>query len=238
MLKCIYADTDSVMIAGVKTEEDGYKIETCINKCVKKYIEKEGVKDNRLNFEFEEYIERGIWVAKKRYACKKFNGSYKIMGFQMVRSDTQSLTKKVQETILHDILSGTSNKEIRDYYYNIKDGVLKGEYNSEIGIPRKFTKELDKYANSTAVRGASYSNNVFNTNIGAGDKCLIYHIKHTGSSEPTDAIALTDDMTIPEGYTIDIKKHWERIDKALLPVLNDLDILEKEKQTGLDAFLF
>jgi DNA polymerase elongation subunit (family B) len=164
------------------------------------------------------------------------DGRYKIAGFQLKRSDTQALTKDVQETILHQILSGKNKAETREYYHRIKDEVLSGEHQYEIGIPRKFTKGLDKYADGTAIRGARYSNEQLGTHIGAGSKCLIYHIRNT-SHNPTDAIALEDDMDIPEGYTINITKHWERIDKALYPLLDDLGILEKTKQQSLEAFL-
>ena len=55
--------------------------------------------------------------------------------------------------------------------------------------------------------------------------------------DDTDSIALEDGMDIPDGFNIDLKKHWARIDKALFPLLDDLGILEKQKQIGLDAFL-
>lgn len=235
----IYGDTDSVFVAGIDHRDDGDKLESTINSAYDSFSADHGLLDHRLRIEFEEYTQSALIVKKKRYAMKRGDGTYKIAGFQLKRSDTQELTKEVQEDILHNILSGTSKSEIRDYYHKIKDGVLKGEHNTSIGIPRKFTKGLDKYADGTAIRGARYSNEHFGTHIGAGDKCLIYHVKQVASNmDTTDAIALEDDMPIPEGYTIDLKKHWERINKALQPVLDDLGMLELTKQTTLMEMVF
>jgi DNA polymerase-2 len=234
----IYGDTDSVFVSGIQSIHNAELLETDINAHYDSYIRDIGLTSHRLRIEFEDFASRAIMVAKKRYAMKLSDGGYKIAGFQLKRSDTQALTKEVQEAFLHDILSGTPKKEIRNHYYKIKEGVLAGKFNQQIGIPRKFTKRLDKYADGTAIRAASYSNKHFNTNIGAGDKCLIYHIKLvTINMDDTDSIALEDGMTIPDGFNIDYKKHWARIDKALFPLLDDLGILEKEKQSSLEAFL-
>ena len=230
----IYGDTDSVFVSGIDSIEYANNLETTINNSYDVYCHNCGLNSHRLRIEFEEFATRAIMVKKKRYAMKLSDGRYKIAGFQLKRSDTQPLTKSVQENILHDILSGISNKEVRDYYHDIKDGVLAGKYNDTIGIPRKFTKGLDKYANGFAIRGATYSNEHLSTHIGDGSKCFIYHIKY---NPDTDAIALEDDMSMPESIIIDLRKHWERIDKALFPLLDDLDILEKTKQQSLEAFL-
>lgn len=234
----IYGDTDSVFVSGIPSIDTASKLELSINNSYDNYIRACGLDTHRLRIEFEEFATRAIMVKKKRYAMKLADGRYKIAGFQLKRSDTQPLTKEVQETILHQILSGKSKDETRSYYYKIKDEVLTGKVNHLIGIPRKFTKRLDKYANGTAIRGASYSNKHFDTHIGAGDKCFIYHIKLvTINMDDTDSIALEDGMDIPDGFIVDLKKHWARIDKALFPLLDDLDILEKQKQSSLEAFL-
>lgn len=234
----IYGDTDSVFVSGVPGISAASDLELSINNSYDNYIRACGLDTHRLRIEFEEFATRAIMVAKKRYAMKLADGRYKIAGFQLKRSDTQALTKEVQEAFLHDILSGTPKKEIRNHYYEIKEGVLNGKFNKQIGIPRKFTKRLDKYADGTAIRAASYSNQHFGTHIGAGDKCIIYHIKLvTINMDDTDSIALEDGMDIPDGFNIDLKKHWARIDKALFPLLDDLGILEKQKQISLEAFL-
>ena len=234
----IYGDTDSVFVSGIPTISDAESLESRINAGYESLASDSGLTSHRLKIEFEDFATRAIMVKKKRYAMKLSDGDYKIAGFQLKRSDTQPLTREVQTNILHYILSGVPKKEIRKYYYEIKEEVLNGEWNSCIGIPRKFTKGLDKYADSSAIRGALYSNEHLGTHIGAGSKCLIYHIKQIKADLPTTvALALDDDMELPEGFTVDIRKHWERIDKALYPLLDDLGILEKTKQQSLEAFL-
>lgn len=232
----IYGDTDSVFVSGIPSVDHASRLEHSINEAYDAFAKKHSLNTHRLKIEFEEFTTKAIMVKKKRYAMKREDGTYKIAGFQLKRSDTQPLTKRVQEDILHAILSGNPKTEVRDYYYKIKDEVLSGQHTKEIGIPRKFTKELDQYADSTAIRGAIFSNNTLSTHIGAGDKCYIYHVKYSAIGV-TDAIALEDGMNIPEGITVDYKKHWERIDKALYPLLDDLGMLEKTKQSSLEAFL-
>ena len=235
--KVIYGDTDSVFVAGIPNVDMAINLESTINETYDNYIKTFSIKSHRLHIEFEKFASRAIMVAKKRYALK-LDDTYVIKGFQMVRSDTQRITKTLQEDIIHMILDGATNKEISAIFHKIKSEVLRGEHIKDMGIPRKFTKGLDKYDNSASVRGAKYSNEQFATHIGAGDKCVIYHIKHTNVGiKPIDAIALEYDMPIPEGYIINIKKHWERINKAITPLLNEIGALDKEKQTSLEAFL-
>ena len=233
--KVIYGDTDSVFVAGIPDVSMATNLESTINETYDNYIKTFGIKSHRLHIEFEKFASRGIMVAKKRYALKLDN-TYVVKGFQMVRSDTQKLTKELQEEVIHMILDGASKKEISTLFHKTKSEVLRGEHIEDIGIPRKFTKKLDEYANNTAVRAAQYSNKVFDKNFGAGDKIVFYHIKQT-SKEATDAIALEYGDDIPKEYLVNVKKHWERINKAITPLLNEIGALDKEKQMSLEDFL-
>jgi len=233
--KVIYGDTDSVFVAGIPDIDQAIILESKLNKRYDEYALSHNLNEHRLNIEFEKFASRAIMVAKKRYALK-LDDSYVVKGFQMVRSDTQKLTRELQETIIHMILDGAKKKEISNLFHKTKSEVLRGEHLEDIGIPRKFTKKLDEYANNTAVRAAQYSNKVFNKNFGAGDKIVFYHIKQT-SKEATDAIALEYGDDIPKEYLVNVKKHWERINKAITPLLNEIGALDKEKQTSLEAFL-
>ena len=98
-----------------------------------------------------------------------------------------------------------------------------------------FTKALDKYANNYAVNGAKYSNKYLNKNFGAGDKCIIYHIKQTSGKPATTSIALEAGEEIPEGYIVDTGKHWTRINKSVDKLLGDF--LPKDKQKSLADFI-
>lgn len=228
----IYGDTDSVFVSGIPSTDVASTLESTINKSYDVYAKQCSLDNHRLKIEFEGYATRTIMVAKKRYAMKLDDGTYKIAGFQMKRSDTPPLAREVQENIIHMILDGAKLKEAYDYYYDTKADVMKGLCNDYIGTPRKFTKALDQYQTNYAITGALYSNEYLDKHIGAGDKCIIYHIKN---HPETDSIALESGDKIPEGFIVDTKKHWERINKSLDKLLGDF--LPKDKQQSLAAFL-
>lgn len=232
------ADTDSVFVSGLKDQEQAKKLESFINKKYDEYAKSQGLKEHRLKIEFEAFSPRTIMVKKKRYAMKLDDGTYKVAGFQMKRSDTQPFARTFQENVIHMILEGADKKSIREYYHQMKQEVLKGDHNETIGIPSKVTKNLDEYADGFKIRGALYSNEHLNKNLGAGDKFIIYRINHIQpGTTPTDSIALEYDEPIPEEYTVDTKVHWERINKTVLPLLTDIGALEKTKQASLGDFL-
>jgi len=245
--KIVAGDTDSIMISGVESREEGELLEAKLNKAVEKYAKEEGIIDNRLHIEFEAYAIRAIFAGKKRYAMKLDDGSYKIRGFQLVRSDAQGKTKDIQENIIHKILDGASNKDIRTYYLGEKDKILQGSSLDGLGIPRKFTKDLNLYANNVAVEAAKYSNRNLKKNFGAGDKVIFYHIKYApvGMNNPDHpeedndvpvAIAVEHGESLPDGYIVNVKKHWQRIEKSILPLLDEIGCLEKTKQVSLSDF--
>lgn len=165
------------------------------------------------------------------------DGTNKIAGFQLKRSDTQPLARRLQETVINYILDGAKAPEVIEWYNKEKNGALNGAYDIELGIPRKFVKDLDEYENNYAIEGAVYSNEHLNKFFGAGDKAVIFIIRNVNNYPPTDSIALDYDEEVPDGFSIDRKRHWNRVEKALLPLLNDANLLQREKQTSLGDFL-
>jgi len=245
--KIVAGDTDSIMVSGIESREEGEQLENKLNKAVEQYAEEQEILDNRLRIEFEAYAIRAVFAGKKRYAMKLEDGSYKIRGFQMVRSDAQQKTKEIQEEVIHRILDGATNVDIREYYLRQKDKILSGQIYG-IGIPRHFKKKLEDYANNVAVKAAEFSNKYLDKNIGAGDKILYYHIKYApvGINDPNgakmikeapNAIALDYGDEIPDGYIVNSKKHWERIEKAIVPLLEEIGCLDNTVQQTLGDFL-
>jgi DNA polymerase elongation subunit (family B) len=234
--KVIYGDTDSVFVSGIPNISSANKLESIINKHYDSYARNIGLPNHRLRIEFEGYASKTLMVAKKRYAMKLEDGSYKIAGFQMKRSDAPALAKEIQENIISMILEGASKKEAYKYYDQMKEEVKQGNQNEKIGLPRAFSKALDKYANNYAVDGAKYSNKHLDKNIGAGDKCIIYHIKRSRSDLPdTKSIAIEAGESIPFGFIVDTSKHWTRINKAVDKLLGDF--IPKDKQQSLADFI-
>jgi DNA polymerase, archaea type len=236
-LTVVYGDTDSVFVAGIDSKSDAELLEQSINRRYDDYAASHNLESHRLKIEFEGYASRALFVKKKRYAMKLDDGKYKIAGFQLKRSDTQPLARDLQEKILHMILEGAKAKDIYQWFIDIKNGTLKGAYDTKIGIPRKFVKELSEYTNNYAVNGAEYSNKYLNKHFGAGDKVFVYHIDRVTTAKPTRSIALEFDEDIPDEFLIDRKKHWSRIEKAVMPLLLDADCVEKTKQKTLGDFL-
>lgn len=233
----VYGDTDSVFVSGINDTNAARDLESAINAKYDIYVSDFGIKEHRLQIEFEAFAPRALMVKKKRYAMKLDNGKYKIAGFQLKRSDTQPLARRLQEQLLHFILEGQSKKEVYEWFMKCKSEALNGKADTELGIPRKFNKDLDEYSNGYAVDGAIYSNRYFNRNYGAGDKCVIYHVDRVFNAKPTLSLALDYEEEIPKEYLIDRKKHWSRVEKAIMPLLVDADCLEKTKQKTLGDFL-
>ena len=247
--KVIYGDTDSVFVANIPDTAHAERLEQILNGNYNDYAHTNNLEEHRFRIEFEKFGTRAILVGKKRYAMKTEGGEYIVKGFQMVRSDAQQKTKDIQEEIIHRILDGATGTDIRNYYLKEKDKILSGGKTSiqGIGIPRKFTKSLEDYANNTAVKSAQYSNKYLGKSFGAGDKVIYYHIKYApvGINDPKgakmvkapDAIALEYGEDIPEGYIINTKKHWERIEKAIVPLLDEIGCLDSTVQQTLGEFL-
>jgi len=244
--KVIYGDTDSVFVSGLPNASVAQSLEHTLNASYNLYARDHGLTEHRLRIEFEKFATRAIMVGKKRYALKIGDDEYIIKGFQMVRSDAQQKTKDIQENIIHKILDGATNKDIREYFLAEKDKILRGNDLNGIAIPRKFTKALDEYAFNTSIEAAKFSNRNFKTNFGKGDKIVFYHIKYapTGINNPDEpkeedvpiAIAVEHGGKIPDGYIIDVKKHWERINKSIVPLLDEIGCLDPTKQKTLGDF--
>lgn len=233
----IYGDTDSVFVSGLDSAATAKNLEAAINDKYDEYANEHDLPSHRLRIEFEAFSPRTLLVKKKRYAMKLDDGTYKIAGFQMRRSDTQPLAKELQETILHKILEGASIRDILSYYERVKSEVFNKEHMDKIGIPRKFSKSLEDYNESYAVAGAVYANQHLNKNFGAGDKVVAYHIKYVIPDKPTtEALALEYGEELPRGFTVNIKVHWDRIEKAIMPLLSDIGMDSLMKQTTLSAF--
>jgi DNA polymerase elongation subunit (family B) len=234
----VYGDTDSVFVSGISDTNRAVDLESAINDRYNEYASAHSLVNHRLRIEFEAFSPVMLLVKKKRYAMRLDNGENKIAGFQLKRSDTQPLARTMQERVINYILDGAKAPEVISWYEDHKTMVLNGELDKQIGIPRKFTKKLEEYKSNYAVNGALYSNEHLNKNISAGDKVVTYHIKSTTFGFPsTTSIALEYEEDIPKQFHIDRKKHWDRIDKALFPLLDDAKLIQKTKQSGLEDFL-
>jgi len=235
----IYGDTDSVFVSGIPSNKHAKQLELDINSKYDDYAAGFDMDNHRLEIEFEAFSPVTLMVKKKRYAMRLDNGKNKIAGFQLKRSDTQPLARSLQETVINYILDGAKAPEVIEWYDSMKHSAMNGSFDIELGIPSKFVKDPEEYNDGYRIRGALYSNKHLNKNIGAGDKVIIYLVANVdGTLYPsTDAIALEYEEEIPDGIFIDRKKLWARVEKALLPLLNDAELLQRTKQKSLVDFL-
>ena len=121
----IYGDTDSVFVSGINDTDAARELESAINSKYNDYVSTFGIKEHRLQIEFEAFAPRALMVKKKRYAMRLDDGTNKIAGFQLKRSDTQPLARRLQETVINYILDGAKAPEVIEWYNKEKNGAYR-----------------------------------------------------------------------------------------------------------------
>jgi len=127
------------------------KIETAINKACDQLMSYTNAFQRKVYFKREVIADRGIWVAKKRYALNVYNNEgvqykepkLKVMGLEIVRSSTP---EPIRDALRHAVNLALTKSEahiqkyIREFEEEYKN--LKAE---EIAFPRS-VNGLDKYS--------------------------------------------------------------------------------------------
>jgi len=143
------------------------KIEKAINKACDDLMSYTNAFEQKVYFKREVIADRGIWVAKKRYALNVYNNEgvqykepkLKVMGLEIVRSSTPEPVRKALKEAVNLALTKTElhlQKFIREFEEEYK--TLKAE---DIAFPRgvngveKYTDKASIYKQSTPmhVRG-------------------------------------------------------------------------------------
>lgn len=207
----VYNDTDSMFVK-VNQLEDGDIIRNKVNKKVQDLLDKKyGLKDSNMTVEFEKMYRRIILQTKKRYAGLvswedgKIKDDVKIAGMAARRSDTSSLSKKVQRDLLKSLLHGGSKEDAVEYVKKVIDDIINGKItNEDLAIPTKLNNNTEDYKvqNIPKVRGVNWSNKNLKTQFSAGQKFLLIYVKHP----ETDVICFEEEEQIKDF----------RIDKELM----------------------
>lgn len=168
--------------------------------------------------DFEKIAWNGIFSGKTRYAVnlRWIDGKeipeddpyIEIKGFEAIRSDSSKLARRLQESLIKDILNGKTKREI-DAKYSVEISKVRDKQYplEEIGVPAEFKKEFSLYPKSYyRVTAAEWSNKYLNTSFGIGDKPFFIPISTNGEHENATTAAVDEDTVIPEWLTVDYKK--------------------------------
>lgn len=250
----LYSDTDAAQIIAKEQSDKLAMVNegVTIKKLINNHLEELAlsiVKKNYLEIEFEKVMKVVLFTeAKKRYAYKllwddtrKFRVDNKIhvTGFDQVRSDTTKVSKIVQKRIVEMILEGLDKPKILEYLNTELKKFKSGKYpDQDIGFPKGITKPLDQYNPPTAlIKGAFFSNKVFNTRFGKGSKPKYVYIKNYKGRVPMITLnkktyeleTIAYDTKIPDGFLLDYDKMIECIfEKKLTKILDAVGIDWKE----------
>lgn len=210
------------------------------------------IKDNALKFigqvnenlpegmelEFEGFFQRGFFVTKKRYALIQ-DGNIVVKGLELVRRDWAPVAKKTQEKVLRALLEEGSPKKAVKIVRNVVEDIRKGKISLEdLVIHTQLTKNPEEYVQSAPHVMAAKKAIKKGRKVGPGT--IIQYVVVRGREPISKRAVPLEDADIsqydPSYY----------IDNQVLPAVSRIieaigylkeDILHKEKQTSLDAFL-
>ncbi len=143
--KIIYGDTDSIVfLSGGKSREEILNFLKEINEDFPGIIE----------LDLEDFFKRGLFVAKrgsktgakKKYALLSTSGKIKIRGFETVRRDWCSLSRRLQDKVLRMILKDGNEKDalklVKDVVGKLKTRNVEME---DLMIKTKMKREIGDY---------------------------------------------------------------------------------------------
>jgi DNA polymerase elongation subunit (family B) len=180
----------------------------------------------------------GLLLTKKRYIMRvvddegKKVDKLKIMGVEIIKSDTSQFTKKILMAMVNLILDGCPRSEVLSRIAEHKSSIYETPV-SELATPAgcrtllKAYKQLEEVGDLKGIHHTARSAIFYNSLCGikdqkirAGDKIGIVYIKHPKSKYlgfPKDAAYLPEWM---DDIIIDYATHW---DKTLVKITNYLE---------------
>jgi len=241
----LYGDTDSVYVkVGMdKIIEKGKELTEEINKRFNDFIKQFGVKENKyLEVEFEKALsgiffsaseKKGI-ATKKRYAYHEIYHDGKevdkmnFTGFEIVRSDHSSITKKMQNDIFTMLIKEhKTKKDIDEYIKKLKKEIKERKYKwIELGIPSTVNKKKH------VIRACKFSQKILNIDIYPNDRIFYIYgcIKNKFS---TDIFAFKNDDDLKD---MEVMVNWDKmfellIDSKLKRIYDALgwDVIKQQK---------
>ena len=236
--KVIFGDTDSV---GFSMQG---KSEAQIKKLLKQLNEQlPGV----MHLELEDFYKRGLWVttrsgktgAKKKYALIDKKGKLKIRGFETVRRDWCTLSRKMQDHLLRQILKEGNEKNALKYLKEIVKKIKERKVEpKELIIKSQLRKPLSEYKAISPHVIAARKMIQMKIPVNQGNM-IAYYIAET----PDKKKLVRDKVKLPsEKGEYNIEYYLKR---QILPAVENIfqvfnidikEIIEGKKQTTLGDF--
>lgn len=224
----------------------GKRLEETLNSQMNECVEASGLRgshpflDDELHgnskhcivYEFEKLYERFFQAGtKKRYGGrivwkegKIVDGEIETTGFENKRSDSAELTGEAQPKVIEMILEGASFERVSEYIRDIISDIQTRQMDPYIyGLPKSLSKQLSEYGNTETAKACRYSNEHLEGDWGQNDDPWLYFIDTTPPMTPgTDAIVLSWDEDLPEGFELDLNKTIERtLESPLKPIIEE-----------------
>ncbi len=147
--KCIYGDTDSLMI--VLEEMDRFRIEGETSyKLLTEFSEKiaeEITKEFRAPMElsFENISKKFFLLTKKRYVSELVDGKMKKRGVMISRRDNAGACRSIYETILNAVFARGSQAQLEDLIVDCLNQLYSHKFSTNEYCITKSVKEIDEY---------------------------------------------------------------------------------------------
>jgi DNA polymerase elongation subunit (family B) len=259
LVKKFYADKSKLEIVDILDKICNDKIEPIINRACNELAFYTNAHEPKIKFKREAIADRGIFVAKKRYALNVYNNEgvaykepkLKVMGLEMVKSSTPSVIRVKMREVLKLMMTGTEE----DVYKFIED--FKIEFMNlpveEISSPRgcngisQYSDSVTLYKKGTPihVKGAILYN--FHLKklglekqyplIQEGEKLKFIYLK---MPNPIKDTVISFPQRLPKEFEIQQFIDYDtQFDKAFVdPIRIVLDCMgwKTEKQNTLESF--
>ncbi|WGH49526.1 DNA polymerase [Alishewanella phage vB_AspM_Slicko01] len=204
----------------------------------------------------EAVSDKSLFLSKKRYIMHLVNmegkdvDKLKIMGVEIIKSDTSKFTKKILMDVVNMILDGKQREEVLATIKERKSMIYDAELH-DLATPAgcrtilKAYKQLEETGGLKGIHFTARSAIFYNTLCGdkdqkirAGDKIGIIYIKNTKSKYlgfPKDATYLPDWM---DDIVIDYDTHWDKSFKKIENYLESMGWDNKSMTQSIRSNLF
>lgn len=224
LLKVVSGDTDSCMIV-VKDPNCDYTMAKNIADNI--HNEMTAILPPPMNLDFEGYADRGVFLAKKRYAMRLVSpdGKYKLKmrGIETRRRDFTAYTVETIEEIINILLS-TGDKKQAAIYANAQVSRIKNiaDVNDDLGLvkklllTKKFSRPIDGYKAMTPhIEAIKRSIERGEAAPSVGDRIAYYVVD--GRSKKISDLTELEQYVIDKSLTIN-KKYY--LNKQLIPPID------------------